>query len=405
MVHNLPLQGVRVVDFGWIIAGPFCTKILAALGAEVLKIEGRPRPDTMRRWPPFLNDQDGGLEHSATFNNLNVGKSGLCINVRHPKGVELVMQLVAASDVVIENFSVGTMDRFGLGYETLRQSRPDIIMISLSSQGATGPHRGYVSYGPVIQALSGLTSLGGYSDGEPVGVGGAVADYIAGLQAAVAVVAALNYRRRTGKGQFVDLSQFEATASILGPAILSAAVNGPAQYRNGNAVPYAAPHGVYPCMGEERWVAIAVRSDAEWKGLCQCMGRPQLVGEPRFSTLARRLSHREELDDFIAPWTRTQDREALVARLQASGIPSAPVNDARDLFETDPQFRKRRFYQTVDHPSGQFCVETVPIRLTNAAVRPPTPAPTLGQHTAAVLQGILGMAEAEIAALADEGVL
>jgi len=322
MSNTLPLSGIRVADFTWVWAGPFCTLQLAHFGAEVIRIETAARPCVTRLLPPWP-DNKPGLNRSGYFNQYNQGKRSLTLDLKKPAALEIAKQLVAKSDIVAENFAGGVMDRLGLGYDTLRQIKPDIIMISLSGYGATGPEKDYISYGPAQVPMSGMSSLTGYKGWRPMHVGISYGDPNGGLHGAFAVLCALMYRARTGKGQYIDLSQWETSTAMVAEGLLDYSMNGSQPERDGNRDPHMAPHGVFRCAGEDRWVGLAVRDDNEWQRLCAVMNRPELATDPRFTTLASRKQNEDELESLMTAWTFTRSAEEATEQLQAAGIPAA----------------------------------------------------------------------------------
>ncbi|MGH7856778.1 MAG: CaiB/BaiF CoA transferase family protein, partial [Candidatus Binatia bacterium] len=285
-----PLSGIRVADFTWVWAGPFCTEQLSHLGADVVRIETSLRPCVTRLLPPFADFQPGP-NRSGYFNQYNQGKRSLALNLKDPRAIEVARRLIARSDVVAENFAAGVMDRMGLAYEDVRKLRQDIIMISLSGYGRTGPDKDFVSYGPATVPLSGFSAVTGYAGHPPMHVGISYGDPTAGLHGAFAVLAALCHRAKTGEGQYIDLSLWEASAALLPDAILEYEMNGADPPRNGNREARMAPHGVFRSAGEDLWVSIAIGSDDEWKTFCGVTGMPELAGDPRFATLPDRKAH------------------------------------------------------------------------------------------------------------------
>ncbi len=404
MAGGLPLEGIRVVDFTWVWAGPFATLQLAHLGAEVIRIETTTRVCVTRRIPPFADGQ-AGPNRSGYYNQYNQGKASICLNLKHPEAREIAKKLVAVSDVVAENFAAGVMDKMGLGYEALKQVKPDIIMIAMSGYGAIGPERSYVSYGPAQVPLSGLSSLTGFPDFPPMHVGFSYGDPNGGLHGAFAVLAALLHRARTGEGQFIDLSQWETSVVILGEGLMDQVMNGTQPPRMGNRDPYMAPHGLFRCQGEDRWVSIAVASDDEWRRLCQGMGHPHLADDPRFATLAARKQQEDELEALISAWTATLTAEEVTGRLQAVGVAAFPALTNKELAE-DPHLQARGYFVELLHPEvGVRRHAGVPWVFSDTPCRVRRPAPLLGQDTADVLQRLLGYAAEDIAALKERGVL
>jgi benzylsuccinate CoA-transferase BbsF subunit len=390
-----PLDGVRVLDFTWVVAGPVTTRILADLGADVIKVERRGTLD--------FGDRRGGL--SGT---LMRGKRSVMFDLNDPRGLELARRLAAASDVVIDNFSARVMTNFGLDYESLVPLRPDIICVRMTGFGLTGPDRDHVSYGPTLQALTGYTLLMAEPDGPPAGFGYSYSDLAGGNLGALAVLAALWHRRRTGRGQLVDLAQLEAVASLLGPVLLARAIDGGVSTPTGNASQEApgAPHGVYPCAGEDRWIAITIFTDDDWSRFVAALGRPAWTREERFATVASRLRHAGELDQLVGAWTRGQPAEEAMATLQGAGVAAGLVANAEDLCARDPQLAARGHFVDVATPEGRTVrIDGPPFHLSETPARVSGPGPLLGEHTDEVLSSLLGCGEEEIRALREAGVV
>ncbi len=399
-----PLEGIRVADFTWVWAGPFCTLQLAYLGAEVIRVESSQRTCVTRLLPPWPDGRPG-VNRSGYFNQYNQGKLSLALDLKHPDAVAVAKDLVSRSDVVCENFAAGVMERMGLGYEELRRIKPDIVMIALSGYGATGPEREFVSYGPAQVPLSGMSSVTGYAGWPPMHVGVSYGDPTAGLHGAVALLAALLHRARTGEGQYIDLSQQETSIAVLGEGILEQTLAGRAPERNGNRDPQMAPHGVFRCAGEQRWAAIAARNDGEWRELARLMGKPELASEPRFSTLEARKANEDALEDLVTAWTSQHPPEKITEVLQEAGIPAFTSMNSRDLTE-DAQLAGSDFFVRLEHPEvGRQLHLGVPWAMTGTPCPVRRPAPCLGEHTDRVLRDILQYPEEKIAALRQGGVL
>src|SRR4029079_3645740 len=331
MSKKLPLEGIRIADFTWVWAGPFCTLQLAHLGAEVIRVETATRPCITRLLPPWPNGKSTGLNSSGYFNQYNQVKGALSLNLKKPEGLELAKKVVAKSDIVTENFAGGVMDKMGLGYEVLRAIKPNIIMISLSGYGATGPEKGYVSYGPPQVALSGMSSLTGYKDDQPRQAGFSYGDPNGGVHGTFAVMCALLHRAKTGNGQFIDLSQREACAMLLPEGIMEYAMNGTQPPRNGNRDPYMAPHGVFRCKGADRWVSIVVGTEDEWQRFCKAIGQPALATAARFATLAARKENEDALEQIVTTWTNGLSPDEVTQKLQHAGVAPYPTLDGNDL--------------------------------------------------------------------------
>lgn len=404
MPEALPLAGVRVADFTWVWAGPFATLQLAHLGAEVIRIETQQRVCVTRRIPPFADGQPGP-NRSGYYNQYNQGKESISLNLKHPQALEIAKQLVAASDIVAENFAAGVMGKMGLGYEVLKQIKPDVIMIAMSGYGASGPESAYVSYGPAQVPLSGLSSLTGFPGFPPMHVGFSYGDPNGGLHGAFAALAALLHRARTGAGQFIDLSQWETSVALLGEGLLAQGMNGAPLPRQGNRDPWMAPHGLFRCQGDDRWVSIAVANEAEWQRLCAGMGRPELATDPRFATRTTRKQHEDALESAISAWTAALTAEEVTARLQAAGVAAFPALTNKEL-AADPHLRSRGFFVELSHPEvGTRQHAGMPWVFSDTPCQVRRPAPCLGQDTDEVLHRVLDYSSADIAALRANGVL
>ena len=415
-----PLAGIRVADFCWMGVGACATRLLADFGAEVIRIEDRQRLDMPRRLPVYkgearaFGDEDANPDPNkgGIFNNYNRNKLGVTINMRTARGRELADRLIASSSVVTENFAPGVMERWGLTFERLRELSPQVIFARMSGFGHTGPHAEYRSYGPVVQAVSGLSHISGLPGEEPSGWGLSYMDNEAAFFNAAALLMAIYNRNITGQGSEIDVSAVEAGINLLGPLLLDVAVNGRStrgpDFPLGNRLehPDAAPHGVYPCVGEDRWLAIAVFNDAEWRALVAVMGSPGWAADAAFATQAGRFAHQDSLDANIAAWTRGQDRHELMHQLQAAGVAAGAVQTAEDLNETDPQIAHRGLYFELDHPViGEARFEGTPIQFSRTEQQNWRSAPLLGEDNAFVFKGLLGVGEDEYESLVAEGVL
>lgn len=403
---KLPLAGVRITDFTWIGAGSYATKILADYGADVIKIESATRIDSLRMAAPY-KDGKPGINRSGYFADRNTSKRSITVDMKHPKTLALVKQLIARSDVVANNFTPGVMERFGLGYEAVRAVRPDIVYLAMSMQGASGPERDYLGYGASMVALTGLQHLTGLPEREPAGTGTNFPDHIPNpCHAAFAVLAALRHRRRTGEGQYIDIAQTEPAIALLGPAVLELTVNGRTLARNGNEHWGAAPHGVYRCAGEDRWIAICVMNDAQWTALEQALGKPAWTAQPRWSRAASRHRDRRELDGLLERETARWNAEELMHALQTRGVPAGVVQNAKDVIENDPQLGHRGHWVKLAHPEmGETIYNASPFRFSRTPARLARPAPLLGEHTREVLRELAGLDEAQIESLINEGAL
>ena len=420
MTARLPLAGIRVADFGWRAVAPISARMLAWGGAEVIRVESTTRHDGARLTPPLTPGVEGSYNVSAWFNNYNSNKLSISLNLRHPAGCDLALKLVALSDIVVENFAGGVMDRLGLGYQDLCKVKPDIIMASHSLTGLTGPWKHVRGHGPMAAAMAGMHFLSGYPDRDPIATGQAYTDYVVNPHhSAYALLAALHYRRRTGTGQYIDLSQYESIAQTTGTAVLEYTTLGRVRQRMANRSPYTAPQGVYPCQpdGEagqgndgaphslERWCAVSVATDEEWRSLCRVMGRPELGGDPRYATFAARKEHEDELDEVIAAWTSGQRAEDVMRCLQEAGVAAGVVQNARDLLTADPQMAARGHYRRLVHAeAGETSYDGPPFTLSECPIEL-RPAPLLGEHNDYVFKEILGLTDAEISAGYTDGVI
>ncbi|MEU7631309.1 CoA transferase [Nocardia sp. NPDC049220] len=402
------LDGIRVLDLTWVLAGPYCTRILADHGAEVIKVESSGRPDPTR-FAPAMHLSRGPHDDPDTsgyFNDVNRNKRSITLNTRSAEGLEVLADLIAASDVVIENFSSSVMAKMGLGYEQLRALRPDIVYVSMSGMGHTGPRSSWVSYADIVSASTGLTALTGWSADEVVGVIYGHGDIVAGLQAATATVAALEHRDRTGRGQHVDLSQLEAMAAHMGTSVIQSTGTGRLPEPTGNAHPGFSPHGVFRCVGPDRWVAIAVRDETDWRALCELIERPEWAAAEGYRTAGEREARRPEIATAVTAWTRTLPADAVTELLQRAGVPAGTVQDGRDLIEADTHLRARGFFVRRTHPrAGAFLHEGVPVRLDHASGAVRSAAPLLGADTDSVLGDILRYPQDKIARLRAGSVL
>jgi benzylsuccinate CoA-transferase BbsF subunit len=386
------LHNIRILDFSWVLAGPYATRILADFGAEVIKVQ------------PLLPEEEDKFSRGY-YNTWNRNKLGITLSLNKPEGVAIAKRLVGISDAVVENFSPRVMANLGLDYDSLRKVKPDLIMLSLSTMGNSGPWRDYVGFGPTVQAFSGITYLTSFPGKPPLGLGTSYADHIAGLIACLALLSALEYRRKTGEGQYIDVSQVEAMAGLLGDAILDYTVRGEEVEPVGNSSTEAAPHGVYRCQGDDRWCAIAVFTDEEWQGFKRALGNPPWAEDKRFATLAGRLKHSEELDRLVEDWTKERTAEEAMALLQRQGVAAGVVQDASDLAE-DPQLKERGFFIELDHPElGKTVSDAVPIRLSDTPARYTRAAPIQGRDNNYVYRELLGMSEDEIDKLREQGVI
>ncbi len=397
-------EGLKVADFSWVGVGPITTKYLADHGATVVRVESATHPDILRALPPFKERQPG-LNRSQFFANYNTNKLSLALNLNNPQGRQVAWRLIMWADVVAESFTPGTMKAWGLDYESIARAKPDIVMISTCQQGQTGPHARFAGFGQLASALGGFYELTGWPDREPAGPYGAYTDFICPPFALAALVAALDYRRRTGRGQYLDLSQFECGLQFLGPALLDYAVNGRVAGRMGNRDPQACPHGAFPCAGDDRWIALAVTTDREWEGLCRVLGHPEWAQDPRFRTFLARRRHEDLLEGLVADATRVWDAYELMAALQEAGVPAGVVQRCSDLHR-DPQLAHRGHWVTLEHcEMGPTVYDGIPFKLSETPGRLERAAPCLGENTELVLREFLGYTDEEIAELVIAGAL
>jgi crotonobetainyl-CoA:carnitine CoA-transferase CaiB-like acyl-CoA transferase len=408
------LAGLRVIDMGWAMAGPQATRILADFGAEVIKVESRARPDMGRTvFGPHVGER--GLDTSGYFNNFNRNKRGVTLNMARPEARAVFARLVAISDALLENFSADVMAKWGFDYDGLRRLRPDIVYVSMAGLGHSGPYGRYQTYGPTVQALSGLTYLSGFPDMAPAGWGYSYMDHTGGYMAAIAMLAALLHCKRTGEGQHIDLSQVEAAIALTGTSVLDYVVNGRASKRDGNRssqVPMC-PHGVYRCAaapddpaGDDEWVAVACETDAQWRALAGAIGRAEWAADAALAALDGRLAREAEIDAAVASWARERPPGDAMEALQAAGVPAGRVNRSRELYDADPQLAHRGLFPTVVHPLlGEHRVDGMPPELSRTPATFRRGAPLLGQDNAYVYGELLGMEADEIARLEEEQVL
>ena len=402
------LKGIRVLDFGAVGVGPICAMIPGHFGAQVIKIESEVRPDPLRTSQPKPPGADpAGLNDSGYFNNFNTNKLSIALDLTNEDARQVARDLVAVSDVVIENFRPGTLEKWGLGYEDLCRIKSDIILVQLPMAGSTGPHRDFAGYGRTITPVAGLHYMTGFPDRLPVGIGTNYADFVVNPgHGVVGLLAALHYRDRTSEGQVVEVAQIESTAAVIGPALLDCAANGTLAERTGNRLPHAAPHGAYPCQGEERWIAIGVFEETEWAALCEVAGHPEWGDDERFSSFEARKHNEDALDACLAEWSRGQVAEDVMDALQGAGVAAGVVQNAQDLLERDAHLKAREYYAYLDHAiNGRTAHDTPGVRLSSTPSRVHSAAPLLGEHSHHVLTEILGLDDDAITELVIAGAI
>ena len=393
------LQGIRVIDFGHVMAGPWCTMQLASLGAEVIKVETRARPDEQRA--QHGHGAADNLEANSNFFEINLGKKSVSINLATDEGKEIAKKLVATADLVLENMRPGVMKKLGLDYDALVKVKPDLIMLSLSGFGATGPLKRYAAYNPCFTSVGGVSHLTGYAEKKPNTMTNSGGDARAGTAAVFAALVALKLRQETGRGQYIDSSSSEVINAMIGDQMMDYAMNGRSPRRNGNAHPTMAPHNVYRCAGQDEWLSIAVGSEVEWQGLLRAMGSPAWGADPAFATAEGRKANEQRLDALIAEWTVDKPYVEAMHLLQVEGVAATPSFKAEDLF-SDPHILARGQVQEIDHPIlGTRKTITSPYRLSETPTCIRGTAPRLGEHNDDVLGGLLAMPADEIARLVD----
>ena len=393
-----PLEGVKVLSFGTGAVIPDFGKVMGELGADVIKIESREHLDFMRSIP--------GRHIAAGFNEANRNKRSFGVNLKTQEGKELITSLIKWADVVGENFRGGALKNLGFDYEKVRKINPEIIYISSQGYGSEGPYSGYQVYGPMPAAVSGMLSIWGHSD-DPYSAGSLapLPDHLAAKHAVVAALAALDYRRRTGKGQFIDIAQTEVAANLISERFLEYTINKRIPQRMGNRSSYAAPHGCYPCAGADEWCVIAVFTDEEWQAFCNAIGRPAWTGEPRFADTMSRLENVDELDRLVGEWTATREAREVMEVLQEAGVSAGVVSRSQDIVN-DLQLHYDRAFMELDHPIlGRQLFYSPVYRLSGTPAVPSTRAPLLGEHTEEICRELLNISDEDIGRLLDKQVL
>lgn len=402
-MQSQALRGLKIVGLVTAAAGPMLLRRLAMHGATVIHVESSRRPDITRTMTPF-KDNRSGLNRSYRFAVNNQDQLDLCLDLKHPRAREITPRLVRWADVLVDNYRPGVLEKAGLGYEEARAINPDIIMISMSQQGQTGPDRAAAGYGPDLAGKAGFVWLTGWPDRSPVSLG-AYPDYVSPRFGAAAVLAALHYRQKTGKGQYIDLSQYEASIHFLTPAMLDYAVNGRVKTRDGNKCDYAAPHAIYRCQGNDEWCAIAVYSEADWTNFCKIIGSPAWTGDAKFSSLAARKEHEDELNRLVEEWTTKNTPEEVMTLMQEGGVEAGAVRTVGDVILNCPQSAFRHYWQTTVHPEiGPITSDGCSYLLSKTPYQVQRPAPCLGEHTQYVCHDLLGVSDEEFVELEQSGV-
>jgi crotonobetainyl-CoA:carnitine CoA-transferase CaiB-like acyl-CoA transferase len=401
MVSGNVFDGLKIAEFAWVIVGPATSRYFTEHGAMVVKIESHRRLDTMRGTSPFAGGRPT-VDGSMAYGRHNPNKYSVSIDLQSPGGRELAWKLIEWADVVTESFSPGTMEKWGLGYEAVRKRRPDIIYLSSSMQGRGGPHSGYAGYGMNAVNLCGFTEVTGWPDRRPAAPHGAYTDYINTRFNALAIMAALEYRRRTGKGQYIEQSQFETSLHFFAPPVMDYFANGNVMARDGNRSAEACPHGIFPCRGDDQWIAIAVTGDTQWRSFCTAIGHPELTST--YPGLADRKAHEGELERLVSEWTINYMPAEAEAILCQAGVPCHTVARPRDVYE-DPQLAARGYWQTLEHPvmgpqkyepQSSFILSKTPRCIS-------TPSPCLGEHNEKVFREFLALSDDEIAGHIADG--
>lgn len=404
MERKRALEGIKVIDFSWVVVGPMTINYLADHGATVIKVENHAHPDNSRVIGPYRKGTTPTIDSSGFYVHQNSSKLSVSLDLSKPKGKEIAFKLIKWADVMAESMVPGAMKRLGLDYDSVVKVKPDIIYYSTCMHGQYGPRASSPGYGQLVCALGGIYHLGGWPGRGPAPPEGAYVDYIAPRFGATAILAALDYRRRTGKGQYIDVSQVETAVYLLAPTIMDYLVNSRVMNPNGNRSPYATPHGSFRCKGDDRWCAIAVSSNEEWKAFCKVIGKPSWTKEPKFATLLNRKKNEDELEELVEKWTVNYSPEEVMTLMQAAGVPASVVESNKDLFE-DPQLKHRGHFRHFEHPAvGRYTHDSRAFRL------PKTPdnqfrAPLMGEHNEYVCKNILGMSDDEISELLAEGVI
>lgn len=404
---NGALAGVRVVEFTAGMAGPWIGRIMAYCGADVIKVESRARPDVTRQYiPPWAPDMGVQSQLSPWLTDWNAGKRCVALDLTRPRAVALAVRLAASADVVVENYRAGVMNKLGLGYEVLRAARADLVVLSSSGFGASGPASRYVTWGPNLEAMSGMSALTGFPGRGCTMTQFAYPDAVGALHGLFAVLCALDHRARTGQGQYIDLAQLEDCVAVIGDLMLEMLANGDEPQPLGNRSRRAAPQGCYPCRGEDRWCAVSALDDGAWRALCAVLARPEWRSDARFASNELRLANHDTLDAVIAEATRAWDAHELMTALQSAGVAAGVVQTTEDQYRRDPQLAARAFFEEVDHAvKGKVVATGIPVGLTATPGRTRGAGAAIGADNEAVFGGLLGLSAAEIRALIEDGAI
>ena len=402
---KMALEGIKVADFSWFGAGPICAENLGRFGATVVRVESEAHVDGLRSVMPFATGKTG-YNVSGYFNNYNAGKLDITLNLNNAHALELSHRLIAWCDIFITNQTNRMVERWGFTYEALRKINPEIIAVYQPMQGIDGPHKDFFGFGAVLNPITGYNELSGFPNRPPMGLGTNYPDYVINPgHTLVGILAALRYRKRTGKGQRVELAQLESSVAPLAPAVMDYLANGRIETRGGNRLANASPHGAFRCKDgtwedkpEDRWIAFGIFDDAQWRGLVDSMGSPLWANDAKFATLDARKQHEDELDAHVTAWTLEHTTEELMVLLQSKGVPAGVVQNARDVLDADEHLKARGYYQYLDHPeTGRSAYDGAPFVLSKTPGKLRSPAPLLGQDNEYVCKEILGMNDEEIA--------
>jgi crotonobetainyl-CoA:carnitine CoA-transferase CaiB-like acyl-CoA transferase len=403
--RKLPLDGIKVADFSWFGAGPICAENLGRFGATVVRVESEAHIDGLRGVMPFATGKSG-YNVSGYFNNYNAGKLDLTLNLGTDLAKQLALKLIAWCDIFVTNQTPRMIERWGFTYDELVKVNPSIIAAYQPMQGSDGPHKDFIGFGQVLNAITGYNELSGFPHRPPMGLGTNYPDYVINPgHTLIAILAALRYRKRTGKGQRIELAQIESAVAPLAPAVMDYTSNGRVQTRAGNRLPHASPHGAFRCKDnewdgkpEDRWLAFGVFDDAQWRALVDAIGAPSWAADAKFATLESRKQHEDELEAHITAWTREHTAEELMDLLQSKGVPAGVVQNSRDVLEADEHLKARGYYQYLDHPeTGHSAYDGAPFVMSKTPGTLRSPAPLLGQDNEYVCKEILGLTDEEIA--------